>query len=244
MAGRQFDTTHWSVVLASAEGDTPRAREALARLCETYWYPLYAFVRRQGYDRDDALDLTQGFFLRLVERHYLDSVDPAKGRFRDFLLASLKHYLSSERARARTQKRAPKLPLVSIDAHEAEQRYRVEPADAVTPEEVFERRWALVVIEQVLAKLAQEEVAAGNGRQYEKLHPHLTSGAQKGAYKKVAEELGMGEGALRVSVHRLRRRFGRLLRQEVAHTVDDPGKVDDEIRSLLSLVGRAGGVSG
>lgn len=244
MVGRKFDTTHWSVVLASAEGNTPTAREALARLCETYWYPLYAFVRRQGYDRDDALDLTQGYFLRLLEGHYLDAVDPAKGRFRDFLLASLKHYLSSERTRARTQKRAPQRPLLSIDASQAEERYRIEPADPVTPEEIFERRWALAVIDQVLTRLEQEEIAAGKGRQYRKLHTHLTGRAQRGAYKSVAQELGMGEGAVRVSVLRLRRRFGRLLREEIGHTLADARQVDDEIRSLLSLVGRAGGVTG
>lgn len=235
MDGR-FATTHWSLVLAARTGKSVESRTALEALCEAYWFPLYAFIRREGYAAEDARDLTQGYFARLVERRDLEDVRPELGRFRSFLLVSVKHFLSNERDRERAKKRSPGPPLVSLDAQEAENRYRFEPADALTPETLFERKWAMTVLERTLRRLEEESSEDQKARRFEALRAHLTGDAPAASYRELGETLGVSEDAVKVAVHRLRRRFGELLREEIADTVDDSGEVDDEIRYLLGVL--------
>ncbi|ANM31697.1 hypothetical protein ABI59_22265 [Acidobacteria bacterium Mor1] len=230
-----FETTKWSLVLAAREPSDPSGREALAELCSIYWYPLYAFVRRRTGDADAARDLTQGFFADLLERSAFDRVDPAAGRFRSFLLASFKNFLSHERERAAAQKRGGGTSPVSLDADEAEERYRFEPADDRTPERVFERSWALAVLDQVSGRLRSELIEAGKAGQYDALSGYLTGEGDK-PYKQVAEELGTSEAAVKMAVRRLRQRYGTLLREEIAHTVTDEDQVDRELKHLLTTV--------
>jgi len=231
----RFETTHWSLILAARSGESPEARNALEALCDAYWFPLYAFIRRQGYLAEEARDLTQGYFARLIERRDLRQVDPALGRFRSFLLASCKHFLSNELDRERAKKRAPAHPLLSLDAQEAERRYRVEPVDELTPEKVFERKWATTVLERALARLGQEWTGSERARRFEMLRGHLV-GEPAAAYRELGSALDMTEDAVKVMVHRLRRRFGELLRAEIADTVREPGEVNDEIRYLLGVL--------
>lgn len=233
----QFETTHWSLVLAARTGQSTESRSALARLCEAYWFPLYSFIRRQGYGAEEARDLTQGYFARLLERGDLKDVSPELGRFRSFLLASVKHFLSNERERERARKRSPGQPLISLDAGVAEDRYRIEPADALTPETLFERKWAMTVLERALERLGEEWGDAERARRFEKLRGFLLGDAPSASYRQVGDELGMTEDEVKVEVHRLRRRFGELLRGEIAHTVRDPKDVDEEIRYLLGVLG-------
>jgi RNA polymerase sigma factor (sigma-70 family) len=230
---RTFATTRWSVVLAAGHASTGDSREALARLCESYWYPLYAYVRRWGYDADQAQDLTQEFFARLLEKHYLRAADPARGRFRSFLLASLKHFLSNERDRVGAAKRGGRATVVPLEFETAEGRYSREPVDAETPESIYERRWALILLERTLGRLRREFEAAGRNVLFARLEGHLTGDQQTVPYAELCAELGMSEGAIKVAVHRLRRRFGALLREEISETVSDPAEVDDEIRDLF-----------
>jgi len=234
----RFATTRWSVVLAARDGLGTEAQSALAALCEAYWYPLYAFVRRQGCDAEAARDLTQAYFAQLLEAGYLRNVQPSLGRFRSFLLSSLKHFLSHERDRARALKRGGGATAISIDTENNEARYRSEPADWQTPEEVFERRWALTVLEKALSHLHQEWAGAGKAAQYERLRSYLTGEEPQIPYREVAAELGMNEGTVRGAVLRLRRRLGRLLRDEIAQTVTDPKELDDELRHLLTILGQ------
>ena len=234
MADR-FQTTQWSLVLAAARGDD-RSAEALEWLCATYWYPLYGFVRRQGNDPDTARDLTQSFFLSLLDRAALQRIDPQQGRFRAFLLASLKHFLSHERDRQRALKRRPDDPAFRLDVEGAESRYLREPVSGMSPEDLFESRWAMTVLERALRRLGQEHETTGKGEMFRRLRGHLTG--EEIPYDRLASDLGMKEGALRVAVHRLRRRLGALLREEVAQTVADPGDIDAEIRNLLQAIGR------
>jgi RNA polymerase sigma factor (sigma-70 family) len=231
--GRRFATTRWSVVLAAGHASTGDSREALARLCESYWYPLYAYVRRWGYDADQAQDLTQEFFARLLEKHYLRAADPARGRFRSFLLGSLKHFLSNERDRAGAAKRGGRATVIPLEFETAEGRYSREPADAETPESVYERRWALILLERTLGRLRREFDNAGKQTLFARLEGHLTGDQETVPYAELCAELGMSEGAIKVAVHRLRRRFGALLREEISETVSDPAEVDDEIRDLF-----------
>jgi RNA polymerase sigma factor (sigma-70 family) len=231
--GRQFETTRWSQVLAAGQAPTNASREALSRLCEVYWYPLYAYVRRWGYDADEAQDLTQEFFVRLLEKHYLRAADPARGRFRSFLLASLKHFLSNERDRAGAAKRGGRTTVLPLEFENAEGRYSREPPDADTPESIYERRWALTLLERTLARLRHEFDAAGKQALFARLEGHLTGEQEALPYAELGAELGMSEGAVKVTVHRLRRRFGALLRDEIGETVSEPGLVDEEIRELF-----------
>jgi RNA polymerase sigma factor (sigma-70 family) len=233
-----FEATRWTVVLAAAGGDvSPRAAEAMAELCRTYWYPLYAYIRRRGSDTQEAEDLTQEFFLRLLAKRYLAGVNREKGKFRAFLLASLKHFLANEWDRSQTQKRGGGQVLIRLDALNAESRYRLEPAHNLTPEKLFERQWALTVLEQVLARLRAEfSVLAGEPAVFDGLKQFLTGSGAAATYAQVAFDLGMTEGAVKVAVHRLRRRYRQLLRAEIAQTVADPDEVDDEIRYLLSCL--------
>ena len=235
--GRRFDTTRWSVVLAVQEGSTCGAQEALASLCEAYWEPLYAYCRRQGYGVEEARDLTQGYFTQLLEKDYLAEVHPSKGRLRSFLLASLKHFLANERDRAWALKRGGGSPEISLDTDTAESRYRVEAVDDLTPDKVFEKRWALTVIARVLARLREESTKTGKQKQFEQLKVFLTGEGPRLPYKEVGDELGMNEGAVKTAVHRLRRHFGQLLRDEIAETVANDSEVDAEIRHLLSALG-------
>jgi RNA polymerase sigma-70 factor (ECF subfamily) len=230
---RRFATTRWSQVLAAGQSQTGDSREALSRLCESYWYPLYAYVRRWGYDAEQAQDLTQEFFARLLEKHYLQAADPSRGRFRSFLLAALKHFLSNERDRAGAIKRGGRTVVVSLEMENAEGRYSLEPPDCETPESIYERRWALTLLERTLARLAREAQAAGKHALFGRLEGYLTGEQDSLPYSRLAADLGMSEGAVKVAVHRLRRRFGTLLRGEIGETVSTPAEVDDEIRELF-----------
>jgi RNA polymerase sigma factor (sigma-70 family) len=231
--GRQFATTRWSQVLAAGGDPTPGSQEALARLCELYWRPLYAYVRRWGHDADQAQDLTQEFFSRLLEKHYLRAADPSRGRFRSFLLASLKHFLSNERDRAAAVKRGGRATVLPLEFETAEGWYVREPPDDDTPERVYARRWALTLLERTLDRLRREFDAAGKQKLFSRLEGHLTGEQDVAPHAELAAELGMSEGAVKVTVHRLRRRFGALLREEIAETVSEPEQVDEEIRELF-----------
>ena len=235
--GAQFVTTQWSQVLAARDGGDTEARQALAGLCEAYWYPLYAFVRRQGHNAEEARDLTQGYFAYLLEKDVLQDVDPAAGRFRSFLLVTLKHYLSHERDKASALKRGGGTQTVSLDAQAAEDRYHLEPGDDLTPEQIFERRWALTVVERSLARLRRETAEGDRPELFDHLKGSLTGEEPHTPYRDVATELGMSEGAVRGTVHRMRRRLGGFLRSEIAETVANPDEVDDEARHLLTMIG-------
>jgi len=231
-----FVTTHWSVVLTAQRGDSTRAQAALARLCQTYWYPLYAYVRRRGYGPHDAQDLTQEFFARLLEQNWLSQADRDRGRFRTFLLAALSHFLANEWDKARAQKRGGAIQFVPLQLDSAETRYGQEPADPVTPEQCFERRWALALLDEVLNRLRQEQVEAGTGDLYDTLKPCLVGIRQAQPYAALAAKLGMTEGAVKVAVHRLRQRYRLLLREEIANTVATPGEVDEEMHHLFAVL--------
>jgi RNA polymerase sigma-70 factor (ECF subfamily) len=214
----------------------PEARAALGELCAIYWYPLYAFVRRKGHDPQTAQDLVQGFFAALLEKEVLATIDRSKGRFRSFLMAACTHYLANQRDHTRALKRGGGCVLISIEAREAEGRYRCEPSHELTPERLFERRWAMTLLDLVLGRLEAESNAAGKGHLFAALGPSLLGKAEKVAYARVARELGCSEGAARTAAHRLRARFRDLLRVEIARTVDDPAAVEQEIRDLLAAL--------
>jgi RNA polymerase sigma-70 factor (ECF subfamily) len=232
-----FTPTHWSVVLAAAgRADSTHARDALERLCRNYWLPIYAFIRRQGHGPHDAQDLTQEFFARLLERNYLAGVDREKGRFRSFLLASVKHFLANNRDKAQAQKRGGGRVPISIDAAAAENSFGHEPLDVVTAEKIFERRWALALLEQVLRRLRDEYVRDGKEKHFEQLKATLTEASRSVPYAEIALRLATSEGAVKVAVHRLRQRYRELLRAEIADTVADAGEIDDEIRNLFAAL--------
>jgi len=231
-----FATTHWSVVMAAGKGDSPEAADALEQLCRTYWYPLYAFVRRQGHGTPDAEDLTQEFFTRFLAKEYFGRADPALGRFRSFLLACLKNFLREQQRQARRLKRGGGQTIISWDSRTAEERYRLEPADPITPEQVYDRRWALTLLATVLARLAEEQSDAGKEQIFVQLKDHLWGEGREASYAEMAERLGMTEGAVKVTVHRLRRRLRDLLREEVAQTVATTGEVDEELRHLIGVI--------
>ncbi len=218
----RFATTHWSLVVAAGQGDSPDAKAALATLCQIYWYPLYAYVRRHGHNPHEAQDLTQEFFARLLEKDYLHDADRERGKFRSFLLTAFKHFLSKERDRANALKRGGGRPTLSLDLPAGEQRYRREPADQSTPETIYERRWALTLLDQVITRLREEFVAAGKGPLFERLKVFLTGERGPEPYARLAVELDLTEGALKVAIHRMRRRYRELLRAEIAQTVDTP----------------------
>jgi len=233
----RFPTTHWSRIAEAIDLATPGARDALASLCHSYWYPLYLFIRRQGHQADEATDLVQEYFARLLGGHVLEAADRAKGRFRTFLIADCKRFLSHERTRARAQKRGGDRQVVSIDAGEAEGRYVREPGHDLTPERLFQRAWALTLLDAVLARLRTEYERGGKGEVFQRLKEVLTFGPDSMPYATIAAELEMTEGALQVAVHRLRRRYGDLLREEIAATVSQPEEVEDEIRELFAALG-------
>ena len=232
----QFSTTHWSVVLAAGQEDSALALAALETLCRTYWYPLYAYVRRRGYGEYDAQDLTQGFFEDLLARKAFAAVVPGRGKFRSFLLASLNHYLAGQHARQQAQKRGGGQSHFSLDALEAERRYQIEPVDGETPEKLFERRWAIAVIDRAMARLEQEFASAGQSLRFEQLRGLVVEGAERQSYAEVAARLGMSEAAARRAVQRLRRSFRRAIREEIAQTVPTSSEIEEELRHLWSAL--------
>ncbi len=227
-------TTQWSQVLAARDGSDTQAREALEALCQTYWEPLYAYIRAQGHGPDEARDLTQGFFAEFLDKDFLSSVDPDKGRFRSFLLATLRHYLSHERDRERALKRGGGAVTLSLDLATGEESYKLTVSEEMTPEDVFERRWALTVLDRAVGRLERESDDAGTSFQFDHLQQYLTGEGVPPTYRETATALGMSEAATKSAVQRLRRRLGRCLRAEIAETVADPADVDDEVRNLLS----------
>lgn len=236
-AGPAFVTTHWSVVQRADHSDSPRAQAALEQLCRSYWHPLYHYVRRCGHGTEDARDLTQGFFARLLERGALAKADPERGRFRSFLLASMKHYLSDEWDKARAQKRGGQ-PLHRFDlpVEDEEQQWAAEPADGTTPEQAFERRWAMNLLEQVYQRLAAEFLQQGKAAHFAALRVALVGERGAVPYADIGRQTGLSEGAVKVAVHRLRRRYRTLLRETVAETVTEPGDVEEELRYLLRIM--------
>lgn len=232
-----FVTTHWSVVLAAARSDTTRAGAALEKLCQTYWYPLYAYVRRRGHSPEDAQDLTQAFFTRLLERNWVGRADRQKGRFRSFLLSALNHFLADEWDKVRAQKRGGGLAPLPLEFDAAETRYRHEPVDNVTPEHNYERRWALTLLDTVLRRLQLEYTQEGRGELFGALHPCLVGDRSSQPYAELANELGVAEGTVKSAVHRLRQRYRQLLRDEIAQTVAEPGEVDEELHHLFAVLG-------
>jgi RNA polymerase sigma factor (sigma-70 family) len=231
---QDFPPTLWTVVLHAGQDDPAQVRAALAQLCQTYWYPLYSFARRRGYSPHDAEDLTQAFFAHLLEKHGLERVDPALGRFRTFLLASLKNFLANDWNRSHARKRGGGQTIVSLEQGMGESRYQLEPSHDLTPERHFERQWAVTLLDQVLAALRQEYHAEGKGDLFEELKTVLTG--QPGAYGGMAARLRRSEGAIKVAVHRLRHRYRELVRARIAETVGD-GDVEDELQHLVAVLG-------
>ena len=232
----QFNTTHWSVVLAAGQADSPRATEALEKLCRAYWYPLYVYVRRQGNSPEDAEDLTQNFFTHLLQKNYLAKADPDRGKFRTFLLGSLKNFLVNEWKRASRLKRGGDMTLLSFDADQAEERYAGEPMDESDPDHAYERRWAVALIEQVLTGLRQEYAAADKAPLFEELKGFIWGEKSSASLAEIGGRLNLAEGTVKVALHRLRQRFRELLRAEVAHTVARPEDIDGELRHLIAVV--------
>lgn len=232
----RFDTTHWSLILAARGTDSAEASQALAELCESYWYPLYAYVRRRGYDADRAGDLTQAFFLRFLEKEYLKDVRPEVGKFRSFLLASLKHFLANEWDRSQALKRTADRNAISLDEDVAEGRYALHAVDELTPESIYERQWAMTVLERALDRMRREQESRGNRVRFEHLQQYLTSSQGEPPYREVASRLGITEGAVKTAIYRLRREFGHALRVEVSPTVQNEKEVDAELKYLLSVV--------
>jgi RNA polymerase sigma-70 factor (ECF subfamily) len=230
----QFPTTRWTLVVAAGDARRKDARSALVSLCENYWYPLYAYLRRRGYPADEAQDLTQEFFIRVLEGRYLDRADPERGRFRSFLLTSLKFFVADEDDRRSAHKRGGGV-LVPFEFSSGEERYQREPAHDETPERIFERRWALSVLDRVVVKLRQEFILHGRVEHFERLKVFLL-GQTDAPYAALAREMNTTEGALKVAIHRLRKRYRDLFRQEIADTVADPAEVESELRYLATAL--------
>lgn len=232
--GGGFATTRWSVVAAAGADSTPEGRAALESLCAAYWDPLYTFARRSGADREEAQDLVQGFLTELIEKDRIRQADRDRGRFRTFLLAAFRHHWSHERERARAAKRGGGRAPLPLDFDSGEDRYLREPADDRTPERLFDRHWALAVLDATIAQLRDEHDRAGRLDLFDALRPTITAGATEARWAEVGERLGMTEGAVKVAAHRLRRRYREVLREIIAETVAAPSDVDDEIRHLMA----------
>jgi RNA polymerase sigma factor (sigma-70 family) len=233
--GVEFTTTHWSVVL-QAQGSTPAAQEALERLCQTYWRPIYGFVRRQGIGPEEAKDLTQGFFALLLERRDLNAVRQEKGRLRSYLLTSLKHFLTNERNRAMAIKRGAGQQLIPIEHLRERERIGFEHTETLPADQIYESRWALSVLDRVLARLREEYRAAGNVRLFDRLQTSLTNEPNRLSPSETAHQFGMTEAAVRQASYRLRQRYRQVLREEIAHTVMLPADIDDELRHLIAVL--------
>jgi len=236
VAGGGFNTTHWSVVLLAGQQGSPEAATALENLCGTYWYPLYAYARRQGHSPPDGEDLTQQFFAGFLEKKYFGLANPDRGRFRSFLLASFKHFLANEYHRSRAAKRGGGGTFVSWDEAEAEARYGNELAHGTSPERLFEQSWVLTLLEKVMKNLQQEYVHSGKGKVFDALEIFLSGEKSEATYKEIGEGFQMGESAVKMAVSRLRRRYGEMLRGEIAHTVTEPVVVEEELRYLLGVL--------
>lgn len=231
-----FLTTHWSVVLKAGDEHSAEGREALEKLCRTYWFPLFAFLRRKGYDEETAKDLTQGFFARLLERKDLQAVDARKGKFRTFLLASLTHFLANEHDRAIAAKRGGGRVIISLDEIPPEQFQQFEPATHLSADKLFDQRWAMALLEQAVARLRAEMDSTGKSAQFERLKMFLTADPSDGEYHHAAQQLGSTSQSVAVMVHRLRQRYRELVRAEVADTVASPADVDEEMRHLYAAL--------
>ncbi len=236
--GGTFATTLWSLVRAAGDGSASDAQPALEQLCRTYWYPLYAHVRRRGYSREDAEDLTQAFFTRLLTHQSLSVADSSRGRFRCFLLAGLNHFLANEWNKTRAEKRGGDGNHLSFDTASGEQLYDREDSRELNPEELYERSWALQFLDHVRARVRHAYAEEGKGERYEALERFLPGEEDPPSYARAAAQLGVPEGTLKSEVHRLKRRYGELLRDEVARTVAGPGQIDDELRHLIQVLGR------
>jgi RNA polymerase sigma factor (sigma-70 family) len=234
---QRFATTHWSVVLATGPSNSSQAAKALERLCRTYWPPIYSYVRSQGFGPADAQDLTQAFFAKLLEKNFWARADPQKGRFRSFLLTALRHFLADQRDRARTAKRGGGVALLSLDEQLGGEHVLEGLDQSLSSEQQFDRQWASAVLEQARAKLRQECIASGKSGLYDRVNLLDDKPEKSLAYAEVARQLGMSLSAVKSAVWRLRERYGELVREEIAHTVSDPGEVDAEIRYLLSVIG-------
>ena len=234
----QFRTTRWSVILAAAESQTPGSQAALTELCQHYWYPLYAFARRRGYAAPDAQDLTQGFFLHLLEHRALKRADPLKGKFRSFLLASFRNFLADESDRARSLKRGGNFEFVALDAEDAENRYQLEPADHLTAEKIFDARWAMTLLTRTVERLREQCAACGEISRFEVLSAFVGVGPGKAPppYEEVAKSLNLSVGAAKTTVHRFRKQYAAFLRQEIGRTVSDPAEIDEEIHALCDAL--------
>jgi RNA polymerase sigma-70 factor (ECF subfamily) len=234
---RLFATTHWSLIVAAVESEPALRAEALAKLCQSYWYPLYAFVRRTGRSPPDAQDLTQAFFARLLEKNYLDAAQPGRGKFRWFLIASFRHFLANEWDRATAQKRGGGRPPISLDELAAEDRYSRELAHELSPDKIYERSWALTLLEQARTRLRAEFVAMAKTERFDLLEQFLPGEDSELTYAEAGRLIGLTEGAVKSEVHRLKRHYRELLRTEVAHTVATPAEIDEEIRHLIAAIG-------
>ncbi|HRY51974.1 MAG TPA: sigma-70 family RNA polymerase sigma factor [Candidatus Paceibacterota bacterium] len=231
-----FATTHWSVVLAAGDSESPLAAEALEKLCRTYWYPLYVYVRRRGYEAPDAQDLTQDFFYRLLDRDWLAQVDRRKGKFRSFLLVAMNHFLANEWDRAKTVKRGGRIFFQAYQDDAYEERFQEDASGERSPEQLYEQHWALALLETVLVRLREEATTTGRLEQFNELKGFLTGEKRSMTYADLAAKLSATEAALKMAVQRLRRRYGELLREEIANTVADPNDVEDELRHLMTVL--------
>lgn len=234
---RKFVTTRWSLVVKTRHRDSPEALSALETLCETYWFPVYSFIRRKGKSSDDARDLTQAFFTRVLEKNYFRDAEQSRGRFRTFLLASVRHFLANERDAELARKRGGGFTHVPIEFETEERRFHHEPREGDTPESLYERRWALAALDAAMKHLAERYRTNARRQLFEELRPLLT-GDEPASYAVLSAKLGATEGALRVAVHRMRRHFAESLREVIAETVDNPHAVDDELRYLMAIVSR------
>ncbi len=232
----RFATTHWSVVLAAGKSSSPNQKQALETLCQGYWFPLYAYLRQRGYNTHEAEDYTQAFFTHILEKHDLQAADPKYGKFRSFLLIRLKYFLCDEQDRAKAKKRGGGRKIISLGFQNAEDQYALEPADQLSPEKLFEKSWALTVLERTMDRLENEMDKKNNKKLFELLKIYLTTEKDVIPYRNMAKELKMPEGSVRVAVHRLRRRYRKLLRDEIAQTVADEDQIDEEMGHLFDAL--------
>ena len=234
--GDIFVTTRWTVVLSAGRKSSPQSDRALGELCQTYWYPLYAYVRRRGHSKEDAEDLVQAFFEKFLEKNYLEGLSAERGKFRAFLLASLKHFLANEWDKSQRQKRGGGIAPLSLDWQSADERFHLDPPDPSSPDKTFDREWALALLERVITRLRDECAHEGKAKLFEQAKGYLMVGEQAIPYAHAAQALGVDEGTVRVAVHRLRGRYRALLRDEIAQTLDDPAQVTEELRSLQAAL--------